>query len=60
MSDRINEFLKDLRLNWDDHYWWARHQALLAAVTAIVTGVVGLLFTYLQARVAAAASRERA
>jgi hypothetical protein len=51
MSDRAIEFLRELRDNWDDHYWWLRHPALQAAVLAIVAGVIGLLFTILETRV---------
>jgi len=36
----MKEFLEDLRDNWDDSYWWADHQLLLA----ILLGLVGLAF----------------
>lgn len=51
MIDRAAEFARELRDNWDDHYWWARHQALQAALVALVVGLIGLGFTYLEARV---------
>jgi hypothetical protein len=51
MAERALEFLQELRENWDDHYWWARHQALQAALVAILVGAIGLLFTYLETRV---------
>jgi hypothetical protein len=49
--DKVRDFARELRENWDDHYWWARHQALQAALVALVVGAIGLLFTYLEARV---------
>lgn len=49
--ERINEFLEELRAHWDDHYWWARHQALQLALLGILSGVISLFFTYLEARV---------
>lgn len=49
--DRFREFVDELRDNWDDHYWWARHQGLQIALLAIVSGAIGLLFTYLEERV---------
>lgn len=56
MRARAAEFLDDLRLNWDDHYWWARHQALQASLVAVLVGVIGLFFRYLEARVQRAGS----
>lgn len=55
MSDRVREFLDELRENWDDHYWWARHQALQAMLVTILVGVIGLVFTWLEVRVKTAA-----
>jgi hypothetical protein len=52
--DRLSDFLADLRENWDDHYWWARHQALQAGLIAVIAGVLGLLFTWLELRMRAA------
>jgi hypothetical protein len=54
--DELRDFLADLRENWDDHYWWARHQVLQAALVAILVGTISLLFTFLEARVKLAAS----
>lgn len=48
--DRWREFARELREHWDDHYWWARHQALQATLIAVAIGAVGLLFTYLETR----------
>ena len=53
--DKLRDFLDDLRDNWDDHYWWARHQALQAALVAIAVGAIGLLFTWLELRLKATA-----
>lgn len=49
--DRLRDFLEDLRDNWDDHYWWARHQALQATLLAVIAGAISLLFTWLEERV---------
>ena len=27
--DKIKEFIAELRLRWDDSYWWADHQWLV-------------------------------
>jgi hypothetical protein len=54
--DKALEFLRELRENWDDHYWWARHQALQAAAVAIVVGAIGLMFTWLETRMKLAAT----
>jgi hypothetical protein len=48
----IREYLEDLRDHWDDSYWRADHPEVMAVVCAIVTGALGLLFTYLQAKIA--------
>lgn len=47
----MSDFLSELREHWSDGYWWADRQLLLAILAALATGVVGLLFTYLEARV---------
>jgi hypothetical protein len=57
MNERLRDFLRDLRENWDDHYWWARHQALYAIMIGIAAGVVSLLFAWLETRVKIAAAR---
>lgn len=51
MDSRLREFVAELRDNWDDHYWWTRHQALQAVLIAIAVGAIGLLFTILETRV---------
>lgn len=51
MNDRLRDFLQELRENWDDHYWWARHQFLSIAVVSLISGLFGLLFAYLEERV---------
>lgn len=48
--DRLREFAAELRDNWDDHYWWARHQALQATMVAIIVGAIGFFFSWLEAR----------
>lgn len=53
--DHLRDFLDELRENWDDHYWWARHQALQITLLGILSGLIGLLFTWLEARVQLAA-----
>jgi hypothetical protein len=45
------DWLRDLRENWNDHYWRADHPEVAAIFIAIATGVLGLLFAYLQARI---------
>jgi hypothetical protein len=50
VNDRAREFLRELRDNWDDHYWWARHQALQAALVAVLIGAIGLAFAWLETR----------
>jgi ABC-type Fe3+ transport system permease subunit len=44
------EWLKELRDHWNDHYWRADHPEVTAVLVAILSGLVGLLFAYLQAR----------
>jgi hypothetical protein len=46
--ERLRELCDELRERWDDGYWWADHPELRAALVAIVGGLVGLLFTWLQ------------
>jgi len=50
MSDRIKQYLEDLRDKWDDQYWHADHPEVKAALIAIVTGLIGLLFAWLEAK----------
>lgn len=33
----MSEFLQDLRDHWNDSYWWADHQLLLAVLLGIVS-----------------------
>lgn len=47
MSDQLREYLEDLRDNWDDPYWRADHPEVVAAMIAIVSGAVSLIFTFL-------------
>jgi hypothetical protein len=32
----IRGFIEDLRLNWDNRYWWADHQIVVALVVAFI------------------------
>jgi hypothetical protein len=34
----MSDFLDDFRANWDNSYWWADHQLLMAGLI----GVIGL------------------
>lgn len=52
----MSDFLSELREHWNDGYWWADRQLLLAILAAIATGLIGLLFAYLETRVRAAAA----
>lgn len=45
----MRELLADLREHWDDGYWWADRQLLLATLVAIIAGTLGLLFAVLEA-----------
>jgi hypothetical protein len=46
--DWLSEQLSELRDHWDDSYWWADHPELRALVIGIITGLLGLLFAWLQ------------
>ena len=46
----MREFLTDLRDHWDDGYWWADRQILLA----IVLGLLSLAFYTLRLLIARA------
>lgn len=50
MPDRVTELLRELRERWDDPYWWADHQALRITLLSLLSGVLGLLFVYLDAK----------
>lgn len=41
----MREFLEDLRNHWDDSYWWADHQLLMACLV----GLVSLSFALVEA-----------
>lgn len=53
---RLRDLLDELRDHWDDHYWWARHRELQITVLAIISGAIGLLFTWLETRIKIKAS----
>lgn len=48
--DRLQEFLDDLRTNWDNAYWWADHTVLQTALACILVGVIGLGFKWAELR----------
>jgi hypothetical protein len=47
----VREYVEALRDHWNDHYWRADHPEVMAVVIALVTGAIGLLFTWLSARI---------
>ena len=47
--DDLREWLEELRENWTDPYWRADHPEVQAFIVAIVTGVIGLAFAFLEA-----------
>lgn len=49
----MREFLDELREHWDDGYWWADRQLLLAVLVCVATGLLELALTYLKARITA-------
>ena len=51
MSDDLKEFLRELHENWNDHYWWTRHLGLQVAMLSIISGLIGLLFCWLETRI---------
>lgn len=51
--DRLTDMLRDIRDHWDDAYWRADHPEFVAFLVAVVGGIVGLAFAYLQARLTA-------
>jgi len=44
MPEWLKDLLEDLRENWRDSYWWTDHPELRAAIVAIITGLIGLIF----------------
>lgn len=49
------DFLAELREHWNDGYWWADRQLLLAILMALATGALGVAFAYLEGRARKAA-----
>jgi hypothetical protein len=45
----MSELLAELREHWDDGYWWADRQLLLAALCALAAGIIGLAMKILEA-----------
>ena len=46
----MREYLEELRENWDNAYWRADHPEVMAIVVAILSGLLGLVFTFLEIR----------
>jgi hypothetical protein len=46
----VREYLEELREHWTDSYWRADHPEVMAALVAVITGLVGLAFAWLQAQ----------
>ena len=38
------ELLREALEHWDDGYWWADRQLLLAVLAALLTGTIALAF----------------
>lgn len=55
MTDRLRELWQELREHWDDRYWWADHLELRAALIAVITGLIGLVFAWFETRIRSAA-----
>ena len=49
----MREYWQDLLDNWDDDYWRADHPEVIAAALAVLTGLIGLAFAWLEARIVA-------
>lgn len=49
----MREYLDELRDHWDDAYWRADHPEFLAVIIAIATGLIGLMFAWLEQRLIA-------
>lgn len=49
----MRDYLSELAEHWDDSYWRADHPEVLAVVIAIATGLIGLLFAWLEQRLIA-------
>lgn len=44
----VREYLEELRDHWDDAYWRADHPEAMAVLIAVLTGVIGLFFAWLE------------
>lgn len=44
----MREYLEELREHWDDSYWRADHPEVMAVLIGLITGILGLLFAYLE------------
>lgn len=43
MIDELRELASELREHWNDGYWWADRQLLLAVLVALLTGGIAFL-----------------
>jgi len=48
--ERVLEWLRELRDHYDDSYWMAAHPEVSLTLAAFLTGLVGLLFAWLEVR----------
>lgn len=48
----MTDWFEDLLDKWRDSYWRLDHPEVTAAVIAVLTGLIGLLFSWLQACIA--------
>jgi ABC-type branched-subunit amino acid transport system permease subunit len=46
----MRDYLEEIRENWDNAYWRADHPEVMAILAAVLTGLVGLLFVWLELR----------
>jgi len=53
--DGLRDFWQEIRDHWDDHYWWMRHPELQIMLLSVISGVIGLLFAWLETRIRIAA-----
>ncbi len=46
----MKDWLEELRDHWSDAYWHADHPEVKALALAILTGLIGLVFVWLELR----------
>jgi hypothetical protein len=47
----MSDYLQDLRDNWDNAYWRADHPEVFAVLAAVLTGLIGLAFVWIEMRI---------